>query len=44
MTERTSIDRRQFLKKSAAGVLGAGLIGPVVGPLPQGAAGQGCRG
>ena len=40
MTERISIDRRQFLKKSAAGVLGAGLIGPVVGPLPRGAAGQ----
>jgi predicted aldo/keto reductase-like oxidoreductase len=39
MSERTSIDRRQFLKKSAAGVLGAGLIAPGRGPLsPESAA------
>lgn len=37
MSERTSIDRRRFLKTSAAGVLGASLAGPGRAPLAWGA-------
>jgi len=35
MSKRAGIDRRQFLKTSAAGIVGAGLLGPSRGPLSR---------